>query len=73
MSIWLTRRGRAVEPAPPHLALRYPRGSRRCGKAETTAPSPHKEAPPEKGGAGISNREGVPVNVRLPREFPETV
>ena len=32
----------------------------------------HKEAPPEKGGAGISNREGVPVNERLPGGFPET-
>ena len=39
LPIWLTRRGGAVEPAPPRLALRYPRGSRECGKPETAAPS----------------------------------
>lgn len=39
LSIRLTRRGGAVEPAPPRLALRYPRGSRKRGKAETAAPS----------------------------------
>ena len=34
MTIRLTRWGGAVEPAPPHLALRYPRGSRERGKAK---------------------------------------
>ena len=39
LPIRLIRRGGAVEPAPPRLALRYPRGSRKRGKAETAAPS----------------------------------
>ena len=54
MPIWLTRRGGAVEPAPPRLALRYPRGSRVRGKAETAAPShdaAKQSAPPLWGGA----------------------
>ena len=50
MPIRLTRRGGAVEPAPPRLALRYPRGSRVRGDAETVAPSAHEEAPPFRAG-----------------------
>ena len=63
----MTRRGGAVEPAPPRLALRYPRGSRVRGDAETAAPSSHEEAPPFTGGARV--REGVPFNVGLPQGF----
>lgn len=54
LPVMLTRRGGAVEPAPPRLALRYPRGSRECGKAETAGPSHDagkQSAPPLWGGA----------------------
>lgn len=33
MSVWLTRRGRAIETAPSRLAVRCPRGSRTAAKA----------------------------------------
>jgi hypothetical protein len=70
LPIRLTRRGGAVEPAPLHLTLRCPRGSRFRGKAEAAAPSCHEETPPKAGRADCSDKERVLFNLWLQKEFP---